>query len=92
LLLNQPKGRYCTGFTFLDDELPCQYYKDLVYDLHCRSKEAGNNEQDGTKIQLLKALEELNSVKSRVGKDKVIYFLVGVVATLMMVIGLMVLT
>ena len=89
------KSRYCTGFRFLDEELPSQYYKDLVYDLHCRSKQAGNiklgDEQDDSKLQMLKALEELKCSKSSLEKkDKFLYFLVGVVAMLSIVIAVVV--
>nr|XP_043633159.1 uncharacterized protein LOC122604336 [Erigeron canadensis] len=83
------KSRSCTTFNFIDEELPNQYYKDLLMELRSETNKYRIDEQDESKEKLVKVLEELTYAKSKDKfVDKVFYFPFGVVIMLCIVIAL----
>lgn len=96
------RSKFCTSFKFIDEELPNQYYKELISNLHSDAMKvnsqfaSGNedeneNEEDDTKIQLIQAMEELRLTKSKLKLfDQVFVVLIGVVVLLAFVIGVIV--
>lgn len=95
-VLYQVKSCYCTAFSFIDEELPSQYYKDLCYDFRiqtkmCNMKAGTVDDEDDSRMKFLKAMEELNVEKTKLNFwDKVYYVLFGVVAMVSIVIAVIV--
>ncbi|KAJ9567807.1 hypothetical protein OSB04_003773 [Centaurea solstitialis] len=80
----------CNMFHFLDDELPNQYYKDLVYQLHLQGTRNGNenhiSEHENTQNELLKIMEDLSMTKTKLKVyDRMMMCLVVVVMFLVVV-------
>ncbi|KAJ9546569.1 hypothetical protein OSB04_019112 [Centaurea solstitialis] len=80
----------CNMFHFLDDELPNQYYKDLVYQLHTQNGNDNHvSEHEDTQNELLKIMEDLSITKSNLKVyDRMMMCLVIVVMCLVVVLSL----
>ena len=74
-------------FQFVDDELPNQYYKDLVYQLHLQGSRFGNENQfqhhEDTQNELLKIMEDFTFTRSKIKVyDRLVMCLVVVIMCL----------
>ncbi|KAJ9546382.1 hypothetical protein OSB04_018925 [Centaurea solstitialis] len=89
---NYGSSKKCNMFQFVDDELPDQYYKELVYQLHLQASRFGNENQfqdhEDTQNELLKIMEDLSITKSKIKVyDRLLMCLVVVVMSLVVAIA-----
>ncbi|KAJ9537299.1 hypothetical protein OSB04_015415 [Centaurea solstitialis] len=89
---NYGSSKKCNMFQFVDDELPNQYYKELVYQLHLQASRFGNENQfqdhEDTQNELLKIMEDLSITKSKIKVyDRLLMCLVIVVMCLVVAIA-----
>ncbi|KAJ9544004.1 hypothetical protein OSB04_023711 [Centaurea solstitialis] len=81
---NYGTSHECKKFKWMDVQLPNQYYKDLLFNLHLQCR--GIDQLEDSKTEIVKLQEELNSTKSKnLVYKRMFMFLIVVIVVLCIV-------